>query len=81
VSKGLNLQQEILDIVMSVDIWLIQIGNIKMTHKRKIYFRRKGDGHIFECKVKGKTVLIWTLPKDKELFLRNLCKSSFFSEG
>jgi len=47
---------------------------------RKVYLRKKEGGYIFEGKRKGKTVYIWTIPKDYELFLRELAKSSFFSK-
>lgn len=50
-----------------------------MTHKRKVYLRKKEKSFIFECKTKGKTTFIWTLPNDYEKFLRELAKSSFFS--
>ncbi len=45
---------------------------------RKIYIRKKEKTFIFECKIKGKTTFIWTIPKDPETFLLKLCKSSFF---
>lgn len=52
--------------------------DFKMTNKRKIYFRKKGEGYVFDCKVKSKTVHLWTLPKNAEAFLKKLCEASFF---
>ena len=48
-------------------------------HKRKVYLRKKEKSFCFECKTKGITTFIWTIPKDYERFLKELCKSSFFS--
>lgn len=52
-----------------------------MTNKRKIYLRKKGKAFVFEGKMKGKTIYIWTIPTNYEQFLRNLIKSSFFPKG
>ncbi len=49
-------------------------------HKRKVYLRKKGKTFIFECKVKGKTKYLWTIPQPYDSFLKELCKSSFLSK-
>lgn len=46
----------------------------------KIYYRKKGKSIIIEGKNKGKSVYLWTLPKDAELFLKNLISASFFTK-
>jgi hypothetical protein len=51
-----------------------------MTNPRKVYLRKKDDNYIFECKVKGNTTYLWTIPKNYECFLKDLCKSSFFGK-
>lgn len=51
-----------------------------MTNHRKVYLRKKEGGYIFEGKMHGKTVYIWTIPKDYDNFLKDLCKSSFFGK-
>lgn len=48
-------------------------------HPRKVYLRKKGKTFIFESKVKGQTKYLWTIPQPYENFLRELCKSSFFT--
>ena len=47
---------------------------------RRIYYRKKGKTVIIEGKSKGKTVYIYTLPKDIVNFLRFLAKASFFTK-
>ena len=46
-------------------------------HKRKVYLRKKEKKFIFECKSKGKTKYLWTIPMPYDSFLKELCKSSF----
>lgn len=36
---------------------------------RRIYYRRKNKGIVIEGKSKGKSILIWTLPKNPEKLL------------
>lgn len=45
---------------------------------RKVYLRKKGKKLIFECKIKGETIYLWTIPQPYDEFLKELCKSSFF---
>ena len=48
--------------------------------QRKIYLRKKGKQYCFETKKNGKTIYLWTIPKDCYKFIIKLCNSSFFTE-
>ena len=46
---------------------------------RKLYYRRKGKSIVVEGKIKGQSVLIWTLPDPEKFINEIMLKSSYFS--
>ena len=47
---------------------------------KRIYYRKKGKSIIIEGKNKGKSIYLWTLPKDAEFFLKKIISASFFTK-
>lgn len=46
---------------------------------RRIYYRKKGKSIVIEGKRKGKSIFIWTLPKDPHLLLKFIYGTSYLS--